>query len=55
MALYCHLNARALTSTKLDEGKVNKTGYISQGTNIHDSPTVTITKTRQVNKLSCCS
>ena len=41
-------------STKLGEGKVNKTSYISAGTSVNDSPTVTVTKPRQVNKLSCC-
>ena len=55
LALYCHLNARAPTSTKLCERKVNKNSYISTGTSVHDSPTITVTKTRQVNKLLYCS
>ena len=39
-------------SANLGEEKANKNSYISVDTSVHDSPTVTVTKTRQVNKLS---
>ena len=42
-------------STKLGKEKVNTNSYISAGTSVHDSPTVTVTKTRQANKLLFCS
>ena len=42
-------------STKLVKRNVKESSWISAGTSVHDSFTVTVTKARQVNKLSCCS
>ena len=47
-------NGRPLLPTKFSQWKVKESSCTSTATSVFDSPTITGTETRQVNKLSCC-